>query len=562
MLPNAEVYIQGGSGGWDYPEVRQSDGSFRLLDGAYTGGLSSGYPRNFVGPDGLVFGIADWAMYRVDPAGDGSMTDLGTLHGDNAGATSTAVMFAPGRILQAGGGSGFASRNASIIDINGSSPVVTQLPETEYRRHWGTATVMADGRVMLSGGSALNNEANEVAYAAEIFDPVTNTWTTGDSAARMRLYHSTSLLLPDATVITMGGGAPGPETNLNAEIYYPPYLFEADGDRAPRPTITSTTPVANPGTDLTIESPDAADVVAGVARQARVRHPLLRHGPAVPGAAVHADGDLVGGHVAGQRQQHTAGLLHGVRDRRRRRALGGQDRADQRGGDKPEPPPTTTTTTTTTPETTTTTTTPETTTTTTTPGATTTTTARPRPRPPPRFRPRRPPAAATPAAATPPPPPRAARVVNGSFERNPVARGRVSNVANLQGWTNPNGAIEVWRRVAGSPAGQGRSFIQLDRSGRGNRATQSIATQSGRRYTLSLRQSPEPGVSARSNRFTIYWNGTRLGVIGRSGRGLTRPSWQTSAFTVTGTGRDVISFRERDANGTGAFIDDVRLVAN
>ena len=58
----------------------------------------------------------------------------------------------------------------------------------------------------------------------------------------MRLYHSTSLLLPDATVLTMGGGVPGPETNLNAEIYYPSYLFARRRRRSPsRPTISAAT---------------------------------------------------------------------------------------------------------------------------------------------------------------------------------------------------------------------------------------------------------------------------------------------------------------------------------
>jgi hypothetical protein len=40
-------------------------------------------------------------------------------------------------------------------------------------------------------------------------------------------------------VLTAGGGAPGPVTNLNAEIYEPPYLFKSDGTLAPRPTIQS-----------------------------------------------------------------------------------------------------------------------------------------------------------------------------------------------------------------------------------------------------------------------------------------------------------------------------------
>ena len=260
-LPNGDVYIQGGSGGADLPEVQTSSGEFRLLTGAPTNNLSSGYPKNYVGPDGLVFGLANKAMYRVNPAGNGTITPLGTFPTDNAGGTSTAVMFAPGRILQVGGGNtNAASRNASIININGATPQITPLPQAQFGRHWGNATVMADGRVLVSGGSAVNNAATGVAYTSEIFDPATNTWSTGPTAARMRLYHSTSVLLPDATVITMGGGTPGPETNLNAEIYYPPYLFRSDGTEAPRPTITSATTVADPGATLSIETPDAASI--------------------------------------------------------------------------------------------------------------------------------------------------------------------------------------------------------------------------------------------------------------------------------------------------------------
>jgi len=75
-------------------------------------------------------------MYRVDPAGTGSITPLGTFPTDNTGGTSTSVMFAPGRILQVGGGNAnAASRNASIIDINGASPQVTALPQAQFGRH-------------------------------------------------------------------------------------------------------------------------------------------------------------------------------------------------------------------------------------------------------------------------------------------------------------------------------------------------------------------------------------------------------------------------------------------
>ena len=56
VLLNGEVMIQGGSGGTDRPEIRGTDGVFRVLDGANTSSLDFMYPRNFIAPDGRVFG--------------------------------------------------------------------------------------------------------------------------------------------------------------------------------------------------------------------------------------------------------------------------------------------------------------------------------------------------------------------------------------------------------------------------------------------------------------------------------------------------------------------------
>ena len=70
--------------------------------------------------------------------------------------------------------------------------------------------------------------------ATEIWDPDTGQWTPAASHRRPRLYHSSSLLLPDGRVLLAGGGAFGNARNENsAEIYSPPYLF-----KGARPTIT------------------------------------------------------------------------------------------------------------------------------------------------------------------------------------------------------------------------------------------------------------------------------------------------------------------------------------
>lgn len=258
-LPNNEILIQGGLGGEDYPEIRDRDGSFRLMTGADTKGLDWFYPRIFVDPRGKVFGLAHDRMYGIDPEGDGAIRSLGRFPGDNIGTTSTAVMFQPGRILQLGGGPAQeASAAASIIDLNfGHRPWVRATTPMQRPRHWANATVLADGKVLVSGGSRVANSDTDVAYTAELYDPRDRRWTEAAVATRMRLYHSVSLLLPDATVLTAGGGVPGPQRNLNAEIYYPPYLFNPDGTRAARPRIEAAPMTAAPNQFIRFTSPDA-----------------------------------------------------------------------------------------------------------------------------------------------------------------------------------------------------------------------------------------------------------------------------------------------------------------
>jgi len=134
-------------------------------------------------------------------------------------------MFAPGRILSLR-----RNRAAIVVNINGTGePVVSSTGFLSKDRQHSNATVLADGQVWVNGGSTTGNSKAGMVLTSELWNPATGKWTTTASAATARLYHSASILLPDGSVLTGGGGAEGPFNQLNGEIYYPPYLFKKNG---------------------------------------------------------------------------------------------------------------------------------------------------------------------------------------------------------------------------------------------------------------------------------------------------------------------------------------------
>lgn len=241
VLPDGNLLVNGGINGQrapvNNPEIyTPATDSWQLLPDANFRDFSYFYPRQWVMPDGNVFGLSRNRLFTLSPSGTGSITDLGQLPA-YAHGIGTAVMYEPGKILKVGGGggNGFA---ATLIDYNGGTPEVRQAASlAESRKSWPEAVIMADGTVMVAGGSFLNNDARTASLGTEVFDPVTETWHQVSANKLGRLYHSSAVLLKDARVLLAGGGAPGPLKNLNAELFTPPYLFNERGNLAERPTI-------------------------------------------------------------------------------------------------------------------------------------------------------------------------------------------------------------------------------------------------------------------------------------------------------------------------------------
>lgn len=230
------------------PEVYDpASGQWRLLSGAgsdYAYGInltSWWYPRAWLGPDDRLFIAAhNGRLFSLDTSGEGQLTAW-TPRLPTVSAHLPAAMYAPGKLISV--------RNAqqvSLIDINGASPVVTAAEPISRHRRYASGTLLANGQWFVNGGTSVEDNVLEGAHlASELWDPATGHWRTTASAALPRLYHSNAILLPDGSVLTGGGGLPGPLLNNNAEIFYPPYLYRTDGSgrAADRPKI-NTTPVA------------------------------------------------------------------------------------------------------------------------------------------------------------------------------------------------------------------------------------------------------------------------------------------------------------------------------
>ena len=264
-LNNGEMLITGGRA--DVPEVRTTAGTLRRLT---TAPLSLPlFPWMDLAPDGRVFlsGPGD-ELRKISTGGTGGWQYLGSRGDGMYRGYGGHAVYDIGKILVAGGGR--SSRDTRIIDMSPATPTKTMVAPMAFGRRQHNLTVLADGSVLATGGNSNGAELVDVrasVYPAELWNPTTRTWKTMAPMAVTRQYHSTALLLPDARVLSAGGGVCGTCTaqgylGKNAEIFTPPYLFRRDGSGAlaARPSITSSAARVGYGAAFTITTPQATAI--------------------------------------------------------------------------------------------------------------------------------------------------------------------------------------------------------------------------------------------------------------------------------------------------------------
>ncbi len=247
-----------------YPE-RYNGSSWTTLTGA---SLSLPlYPRAFVEPkNGYIFYAGESSSRYLNPSGTGGWTTVGLGNGGSHARTDrsygSAVML-DSKVLYIGGGGGtcpnLPQNAAEIIDLSAGTPTWSLISATmSFQRRQTNATILPDGSVLVTGGTSacgFTSEAGAV-YAAEVYRPATNTWTAMANASRIRVYHSTTSLLPDGRVLSTGSGDGGEVTpQYSYEIFSPPYLF-----KGARPTYNLASTQLHYGVPFTVPTPNATSI--------------------------------------------------------------------------------------------------------------------------------------------------------------------------------------------------------------------------------------------------------------------------------------------------------------
>lgn len=120
------------------------------------------------------------------------------------------------------------------IDLSAANPRWELKGKMHHPRVHANGVLLPDGTVLAVGGMSSYghgggiHSADDSVGEAELYNPLTNTWTRMAAQQKARLYHSTAILLPDARVISMGSNPGEKQIEKSIEIFSPPYLFRGE----------------------------------------------------------------------------------------------------------------------------------------------------------------------------------------------------------------------------------------------------------------------------------------------------------------------------------------------
>ena len=291
QLPDGRVMTYGGqdekaddnalieywNGSWSAPVIPTCSigagpvGDCRTMpysDGSYpVPGAPALYPRMILLPNGkLVHAGPEPETWVFDPAagaGSANWTYLATNLANQYRSYGSVVLlpllpetiYQPVILTMGGMGSSVVATNTTeLIDMSTTAPMWVAGPAMSRPRVEMNAVLLPTGKVLAVGGSANDEDGSTASLTADLYDPKTNSFSSAAPNVYPHLYHSTALLLPDATVVLSGGNPQQGVFEPHIEIYQPAYLFNADGSLATRPSLTAAPTTVGYGKTFTVTS--------------------------------------------------------------------------------------------------------------------------------------------------------------------------------------------------------------------------------------------------------------------------------------------------------------------
>jgi hypothetical protein len=265
-------------------QVTMNSEDYDPASGTWTPGPARGfptYPATFLTEDGQLFFTGSSAGYgpatpawRTPGFWDPATSAFTPVPGIPAPAdleTSASVLLPPAQrqeiMVMGGGGVGqsdASTARTALIDVAAPDPRWVRGPDLAQPTRYPITVLLPTDQVLVTGGSRYyRGEHGSDNRDTRIYDVATNSFQWAASAITGRDYHSGGLLLPDGSVLTLGGNPlfgnkqdTAPQTfNQEIDVYEPPYLF-----RGPRPRITAAPRVLAPGHSYAVTVPGARDI--------------------------------------------------------------------------------------------------------------------------------------------------------------------------------------------------------------------------------------------------------------------------------------------------------------
>ncbi len=185
--------------------------------------------------------------------------------------TSASVLLPPAQkqtVMVLGGGgvgqSNSSTARTALLDMAAPDPQWVRGPDLAEPTRYPTTVLLPDDDVLVTGGSryyrGMRGSDN---HDTRIYDAATNSFSWAADAITGRDYHSGGLLLPNGSVLTLGGNPlfgnqqdTEPQTfNQEIDVYFPPYMFQGT-----RPSIVSAPKVMNLARSYLIKVPQASQI--------------------------------------------------------------------------------------------------------------------------------------------------------------------------------------------------------------------------------------------------------------------------------------------------------------